>query len=97
MKIVYITGCLGFMGAYFTRKCLKRGWMVFGIDKMTYASNPQLLQEFQKYENLLYEDNSIFIIGSPSKREEEVLSPLKFIANGFALADPGDLLMKILL
>jgi hypothetical protein len=27
-KIVYITGCLGFIGSYITRKCLERGWYV---------------------------------------------------------------------
>ena len=36
---------------------------------------------FNKYRNLLNEDKSIFIIGSPSKRDEEISSPLKFIAN----------------
>ncbi len=39
MKIVYITGCLGFIGSYITRICLKKGWYVKGIDKMTYAAN----------------------------------------------------------
>ena len=42
-KVVYITGCLGFIGSYITRACLKKGWYVRGIDKMTYASNPDLL------------------------------------------------------
>ena len=45
MKIVYITGCLGFIGSYVTRKCLERGWMVFGIDKCTYAANEEFLVE----------------------------------------------------
>lgn len=55
MKIVYITGCLGFMGAYATRKCLERGWMVYGVDKLTYAANPKLLEEFKAYDNFRFE------------------------------------------
>lgn len=47
MKVVYITGCLGFIGSYITRKCLERGWMVYGIDKITYAANTALLKEFE--------------------------------------------------
>ena len=45
-KVVYVTGCLGFIGSYITRACLKKGWYVKGVDKMTYASNKYLLQEF---------------------------------------------------
>jgi len=59
MKIVIVTGCLGFMGAYFTRKALKRGWQVRGIDKMTYAANPNLLQEFSKFPNFQFEKRDI--------------------------------------
>jgi dTDP-glucose 4,6-dehydratase len=55
MKIVYITGCLGFIGSYVTRKCLERGWMVFGIDKCTYAANEDLLEEFNKFKNFRFE------------------------------------------
>ncbi len=32
-KVVYVTGCLGFIGSYVTRKCLERGWYVKGVDK----------------------------------------------------------------
>ena len=55
MKIVYITGCLGFIGSYVTRKCLARGWKVYGIDKCTYAANPELLEEFVQYPNFTFE------------------------------------------
>jgi len=54
MKIVYITGCLGFMGAYMTRKSIEKGWKVYGIDKMTYAADPNLLKEFSKHENFKF-------------------------------------------
>lgn len=55
MKIVYITGCLGFIGSYVTRACLQLGWKVYGIDKCTYAANTSLLDEFNKYENFYFE------------------------------------------
>jgi dTDP-glucose 4,6-dehydratase len=54
MKIVYITGCLGFIGSYITRICLKKGWYVKGIDKMTYAANKTLLNEFKQYKNFSF-------------------------------------------
>lgn len=53
-KVVYITGCLGFIGSYVTRQCLKKGWYVKGIDKMTYAANKTLLKEFEEYENFSF-------------------------------------------
>ena len=59
MKIVYITGCLGFIGSYATRKCLERGWHVYGIDKCTYAANRDLLKEFNKFSNFRFEECDI--------------------------------------
>ncbi len=58
-KIVYITGCLGFIGSYVTRVCLKKGWYVRGIDKLTYASNINFLEEFKKYDNFTFEKKDI--------------------------------------
>jgi dTDP-D-glucose 4,6-dehydratase len=59
MKVVYVTGCLGFIGSYITRKCLDKGWYVKGIDKGTYASNKSLLKEFKKYKNFSFVDCDI--------------------------------------
>ena len=59
MKIVYITGCLGFMGSHATRKALEKGWLVRGIDKVTYAANLSLLEEFGKYPNFVFERKDI--------------------------------------
>ena len=42
-KVVYITGCLGFIGSYITYQCLEKGWYVKGVDKITYASNTKLI------------------------------------------------------
>jgi dTDP-glucose 4,6-dehydratase len=53
-KVVYITGCLGFIGSYITKICLDKGWYVKGVDKMTYASNKTLLSEFKKYDNFSF-------------------------------------------
>jgi dTDP-glucose 4,6-dehydratase len=59
-KIVYITGCLGFIGSYVTRECLKKGWYVRGIDKGTYAANLDLLIEFDEYPNFTFEQKDIY-------------------------------------
>lgn len=53
-KIVYVTGCLGFIGSYVTRLCLNRGWYVKGVDKCTYAANKELLNEFKQYKNFSF-------------------------------------------
>lgn len=58
-KIVYITGCLGFIGSYVTRACLKKNWHVRGVDKCTYASNEKHLEEFLSYENFVFERKDI--------------------------------------
>lgn len=54
MKLVYVTGCLGFIGSYVTRKCLERGWKVYGVDKCTYVANTSLLEEFEQYNNFTF-------------------------------------------
>jgi len=54
VKIVYVTGCLGFIGSYVTRLCLQRGWHVKGVDKLTYAANDNLLDEFKLYPNFSF-------------------------------------------
>ena len=53
-KIVYVTGCLGFIGVHITRHCLDKGWYVIGVDKMTYASNESFLLEFNKFPNFKF-------------------------------------------
>jgi dTDP-glucose 4,6-dehydratase len=59
MKIVYITGCLGFIGSHVTRTCLKKGWHVKGVDKITYAANADLLIEFYQYDNFSFIESDI--------------------------------------
>ena len=42
-KVVYVTGCLGFIGYYVAKACLDKGWYVKGVDCNTYAANEKLL------------------------------------------------------
>ena len=59
MKLVVITGCLGLIGSYVTRKCLQKGWRVYGIDKCTYAANNDSYDEFVQYENFDFIEDDI--------------------------------------
>jgi len=58
-KIVYVTGCLGFIGYHVTKACLDQGWYVRGIDKCTYAANINLLPSLEKYPNFVFEQTDI--------------------------------------
>ena len=58
-KIVYVTGCLGFIGLHVTRKCLENGWYVIGVDKLTYASNVNFLPEFTDNPNFKFIESDI--------------------------------------
>jgi len=53
-KVVYVTGCLGFIGSYVTKACLDKGWYVKGVDKRTYAANKELLKEFNIHPNFSF-------------------------------------------
>jgi len=53
-KIVYVTGCLGLIGGAITRKLLDQGHYVLGVDKETYASNLQFLDEFASNSRFKY-------------------------------------------
>jgi len=50
MKTAVITGCCGFIGREVTIKFLENNWHVYGIDKLTYAADPnvpdQLIKKF---------------------------------------------------
>lgn len=58
-KVVYVTGCLGFIGYHVTKACLEKGWYVRGIDKGTYAANWNLLEELKKYDKFVFEHKDI--------------------------------------
>ena len=59
MKVIYATGCLGFIGSYFTEKALQLGWQVYGIDKKTYAADVRLLDTFNSYPNFTFREMDI--------------------------------------
>lgn len=85
-KVVYVTGCLGFIGSYVTRECLKKGWYVRGIDIMTYASNPNLLDEFLEYPNFIFEETDI--------NDIEFLYECDYIINTAAETHVGNSIVK---
>ena len=58
-KVVYVTGCLGFIGYHVAQHCLSKGWHVRGIDKGTYAANEDLLQELQLHDRFVFERKDI--------------------------------------
>ena len=85
-KVVYVTGCFGFIGSYVTRACLKKGWYVRGIDKMTYASNPDLLHEFLEYPNFVFEEKDI--------NDLEFLYECDYVINTAAETHVGNSIVK---
>ena len=58
-KVVYVTGCLGFIGYHVTKRCLDAGYYVYGIDKKTYASNTQFLPELLAYPQFKFDERDI--------------------------------------
>jgi len=54
LKLVVITGCLGLIGSYVTRKCLSLGWKVYGVDNCSYAANLELINEFSGHKNFKF-------------------------------------------
>ena len=47
-NLTVITGCAGFIGSHATDLYLEEGYQVFGIDKLTYASNKSNLSSATK-------------------------------------------------
>ena len=58
-KVVYVTGCLGFIGYHVTKACLDQGWYVRGIDSGTYAANWNLLDDLSRYDKFVFENKDI--------------------------------------
>ena len=59
MKIVYITGCLGFIGRYVTQLLLDEGYYVYGIDSCTYASEQEILERWTSNRKFKFEKRNI--------------------------------------
>ena len=47
-NLIVITGCAGFIGSHATDLFLDKGYQVFGVDKLTYASNKKNLDNASK-------------------------------------------------
>lgn len=58
-KVVYVTGCLGFIGYHVTRACLDQGWYVIGVDKKTYAANVHFLPELMDHDHFKFVESDI--------------------------------------
>jgi dTDP-glucose 4,6-dehydratase len=58
-KIVYVTGCLGFIGFHVAKKCLEAGWYVYGVDKVSYAANTDLLEQLWEFDNFKFDKKDI--------------------------------------
>jgi dTDP-glucose 4,6-dehydratase len=86
MKIVYVTGCLGFIGSYVTRLCLERGWYVKGVDLCTYAANLDLLEEFYQYKNFSFLQSDI--------NDIEFLYDCDYVINTAAETHVGNSIVK---
>jgi dTDP-glucose 4,6-dehydratase len=54
-RVVYVTGCLGFIGYHVAKACLDKGWYVRGVDSETYAANTQFANDLFDYPNFSYE------------------------------------------
>ena len=85
-KSVYVTGCFGFIGSYVTRACLEKGWHVYGVDKMTYASFKDAYKEFAQYPNFEWEVNDI--------NDLDFLYECDYIINTAAETHVGNSLVK---
>ena len=91
MKVVCVTGCLGFMGSHFTRACLQKGWKVWGIDKITYAARTEHLEAFSKFKSFkflqadiatmdhLYEVDFVFNFAAETHVDNSIIDSSRFL------------------
>jgi len=90
VKVVCVTGCLGFIGSHFTRACLSRGWQVWGVDKRTYASSAEHLAEFTLHKTFrfseadvaemdhLYEVDALFNFAAETHVDNSIIDSRRF-------------------
>lgn len=62
LKIAIVTGCAGFIGLNFTKRLLDSGWIVYGIDKLTYVANTNKVHELCSYSNFTFVQQDISTI-----------------------------------
>jgi dTDP-glucose 4,6-dehydratase len=90
-RVVAVTGCLGFMGSHFARACLQRGWKVWGVDAVTYAARPEVLDELRGHRDFhftkadvaemdhLYEVDLLVNFAAETHVDNSILDPGKFV------------------
>ena len=91
MRVVCVTGCLGFMGSHFTRACLQRGWQVWGVDKRTYAAHAEWLDEFRQSPSFkfteadiatmehLYDVDAVFNFAAETHVDNSIMDGRRFL------------------
>jgi dTDP-glucose 4,6-dehydratase len=85
-KVVYITGCFGFIGSYVTSACLAKGWYVRGIDKMTYAYREDAYDSFMEHPRFSFERSDI--------NDLEFLHECDYVINTAAETHVGNSIVK---
>lgn len=85
-KIVYVTGCFGFIGSYVTQACLDKGWYVRGVDKMTYAYREDAYDTFMKHPHFSFERSDI--------NDLEFLYECDYVINTAAETHVGNSIVK---
>ena len=58
-EIFVITGGLGFIGKHFVRRCLEEGRFVKNIDRVSYAADRVVMEEFKAYRNYRFYETDI--------------------------------------
>ena len=58
-EIFVITGGLGFIGKHFVRRCLEEGRVVKNIDRVSYAADRVVMEEFKAYRNYRFYETDI--------------------------------------
>lgn len=58
-EIFVVTGGLGFIGKHFVRRCLEDGRFVKNIDRVSYAADRAVIEEFKAYRNYRFYEADI--------------------------------------
>ena len=85
-KVVYVTGCFGFIGSYVTQACLDKGWYVRGVDKMTYAYREDAYDSFMEHPHFSFERSDI--------NDLEFLYECDYVINTAAETHVGNSIVK---
>ena len=85
-KVVYVTGCFGFIGSYVTQACLDKGWYVRGVDKMTYAYREDAYDIFMEHPHFSFERSDI--------NDLEFLYECDYVINTAAETHVGNSIVK---